>query len=356
MADGSSRLDQITLRPAEPDEVAACGVIWRDAINDYLRPLGQTEIPDELAPIGRLHAHTRATDPERFVVALRQSRDEVGRVTEGHGGGARGGGGRGGADGVEIVAFGSAIVRGTQGPDASGPARQLWYLSMLFVRPDAQRAGLGRAILERLLPPPDFAGSLATTVDSLQPISTALYSRYGIGPRQPLLHLVGHVRDPLALAPLPSGVTAVAFESIAVGPPGGTGHRELVEIVDRLDRDVLGVAHPQEHRFLRVEGRLGFVYRGPDGQPLGYGYGSPVGRIGPIAVRDTALLGPIVGHLMASVPARGASAIWIPGDAGPLLATLLRAGLRTEEFPLLLCWDRPFADFSRYLPISPGLL
>jgi hypothetical protein len=27
-----------------------------------------------------------------------------------------------------------------------------------------------------------------------------------------------------------------------------------------------------------------------------------------------------------------------------------------EPIPLLLCWDRPFADFSRYLPISPGLL
>jgi hypothetical protein len=34
----------------------------------------------------------------------------------------------------------------------------------------------------------------------------------------------------------------------------------------------------------------------------------------------------------------------------------LRAGFRMESFPLLLCWDRPFADFSRYLPISPGLL
>ena len=35
---------------------------------------------------------------------------------------------------------------------------------------------------------------------------------------------------------------------------------------------------------------------------------------------------------------------------------LLRAGFRIDGFPVLLCWDRPFADFARYLPISPGLL
>jgi hypothetical protein len=48
--------------------------------------------------------------------------------------------------------------------------------------------------------------------------------------------------------------------------------------------------------------------------------------------------------------------MWAPGAALRLMPTLLAAGLRTDEFPLLLCWDRPFADFRRYLPISPGLL
>ena len=34
----------------------------------------------------------------------------------------------------------------------------------------------------------------------------------------------------------------------------------------------------------------------------------------------------------------------------------LAARFRLEPFPLLLCWDRPFVDLERYLPISPGLL
>ena len=34
----------------------------------------------------------------------------------------------------------------------------------------------------------------------------------------------------------------------------------------------------------------------------------------------------------------------------------LQAGFRLDQFPVLLCWDQPFADLTRYLPISPGLL
>jgi hypothetical protein len=39
-----------------------------------------------------------------------------------------------------------------------------------------------------------------------------------------------------------------------------------------------------------------------------------------------------------------------------MVSALLRAGLWIDGFPVLLCWSRPFADFSRYVPISPGLL
>jgi hypothetical protein len=48
--------------------------------------------------------------------------------------------------------------------------------------------------------------------------------------------------------------------------------------------------------------------------------------------------------------------MWIPGSADQAVVAALRAGFRLEPFPVLLCWDRPVADLSRYLPISPGLL
>ena len=284
--------------------------------------LNQTEVPDELGPLERLYGHTQATDPDRFQVATVPA-----------------------PGGEQIVAFGSAMERGP-----------IWFLSMLFVRPEAQGQGLGRALLERLLPGPDHAGPLATAVDSLQPISTAIYASYGIAPRMPLLDVRGDVGRPEAFPALPAGIAVVPFESVAEGPSSGVGHRELAATVDALDREVLGTEHPQDHRFLRAENRRGFLYRGPDGMAIGYGYAGEVGRVGPIAVRDGALLEPIIGHLIAAVPSRGARAVWAPGDAPRLLATLLAAGLRIDGFPLMVCWDRPFADFARYLPISPGLL
>ena len=66
----------------------------------------------------------------------------------------------------------------------------------------------------------------------------------------------------------------------------------LVDAIDALDRELLGFAHPLDHQFLRGEGRRGWLYRGPDGGVLGYGYAGEAGRVGPIAVRDEALLGP----------------------------------------------------------------
>jgi hypothetical protein len=67
-------------------------------------------------------------------------------------------------------------------------------------------------------------------------------------------------------------------------------------------------------------------------------------------------MGPILGHLTTTVVPRGAFAMWVTGSADQALVRSLKAGFRLDGFPVLLCWDRPFADFSRYLPISPGLL
>jgi hypothetical protein len=226
---------------------------------------------------------------------------------------------------------------------------------MLFVLPELQGAGVGRRLVERVLPTDDGIAR-ATATDSVQPISNALYATFGIAPRMPLLNLSGLPERPEAFGPLPSGVVPVPFDTIAAGPPDGPGHRALVTAIDALDREVMGASHPMDHRFLRAESRRGWLYNGPDGGPLGYGYAGEAGRLGPVAVRDEALLAPILGHLTSAVVPRGAFATWVGGAADRALVPLLAAGFRLDRFPVLLCWDRPFADFSRYLPISPGLL
>ena len=324
---GSSRSGvELTYRPARPDELAACEEIWRLSINDYIVPLGQFEIPAVANPAIRLFTHLQATDPERFLVAT---------VPDG--------------SGERAVAFASAVVR-----------ERLWYLSMLFVLPEAQGAGVGRDLLSRIW---DVEGQetqdvvfRATATDSAQPISNALYALHDMVPRMPLFSLTGLPQRPEAFGPLPSGIVPLAFDEIAAGPSDGQGHRLLADAIDTLDRELLGVAHPLDHRFLRAESRRGWLYRGPDGSPVGYGYSSEAGRLGPVAARDEALLGPILGHLTSAVAPRGAFAVWVGGAAHRAIVPALRAGLRLDPFPVLVCWDRPFADFARYLPISPGLL
>jgi hypothetical protein len=320
--DRAAVLDSLAFRPVREEELVTCVDIWRVSINDYIVPLNQHPIGEETGPLMRLYQHLRATDPDRFVVATQPAA----------------------GDGEErIVAFAAAVQR-----------ERLWFLSMCFVLPDVQAGGVGRELVARIGPPPGTVGVgavRATSTDTAQPISNALYASLGIVPQVPLLNLIGTPHRPEAFGALPSGVTPVPFETLA-----RQDHEGLAAIVDGFDREVLGVAHPIDHAYIRQEGRRAWLYRGPDGVPLGYGYATEAGRVGPVATLDPALMAPILGHLMTAVIPRGAFAIWLPGTAGESVTAALQAGLRLEPFPLLLCWDRPFVDLTRYLPISPGLL
>lgn len=322
----------IAHRPATAEDLAACAEIWHAGITDYERRLNQPELPQDLDPLRQLLGHFLTTDPGLFWVATNEG------------------------DTGAPVAFVSALVR-----------EHVWFLAMLFVHPDAQAAGIGRALLARVLPAPvpgapegtAWAGGitvLGTATDSVQPISNGLYASYGIVPRMPVLNLVGRPDPPGSLPELPSGISAVRFDELAAGPPAGPGHRQLVSTVDALDRATLGYAHPEDHRFLRQIDRTGFLYRGQDGAAVGYGYASPSGRIGPIALLDQDLFPSVLGHLLTVAPPRGASAVRIAGAADRAIVALLRAGFRLEGFPTLLCWTRPFAAFERYVPITLAVL
>jgi GNAT superfamily N-acetyltransferase len=316
---GPAVRDALTYRPVRAEELEACAEIWRVSTDDYLGRLNVPDLQTENGPIVRLYRHLLATDPGRFIVATRAEPDDEA--------------------GERIVAFAVAAVR-----------ERLWYLSMCFVLPEIQGAGVARRMLEQIAPD-DESTIRATGTDSAQPISNALYASLGIVPRVPLLNLIGLPTATDAFGPLPSGVTATPFERV-----GADDHDRLATIVDALDAETLGVRHPIDHRYLREESRRGWLYTGPDGAPLGYGYATEAGRIGPVASRDPDLVAPILGHLTTAVTPRGAFALWLPGDADRAVVGALRAGFRLEPFPVLLCWDRPFADLTRYLPTSPGLL
>jgi GNAT superfamily N-acetyltransferase len=313
-------LDGISFREATPDDLPDCSRLHRIAIDDYLRRMAFPPMPEENPGLLRLHAHTLATDPGRFQVAERRGR-----------GGKR-----------RVVAFGSAVERGP-----------MWFLSMLFVDPGEQARGLGRALLERILPEERDGRALATCTDSAQPVSNGLYASFGIVPRMPFLNLLGRPRPGWTPPPLPDGISASRIEP--AGTDGGLDARQQAEL-DVLDRELLGFAHPQDHAYDLRERPWLLAYRGTSGRLVGYGYTSEVGRIGPIGVAEPGLLFPVVAHLLTAVPPRGASSIWLGGQATEAIAEGIRAGLRLEGFPILACWSEPFADFTRYVPTSPGLI
>jgi GNAT superfamily N-acetyltransferase len=312
---GSRSAAGITVRQATPADLPDAHRIWRDAIDAYTEPLGAQPLPRENPNVMRLHAHCIATDPSRFQVAVRSSVRGAGRV----------------------VGFGCAVDRGP-----------LWFLSMLFVEPGAQGRGIGTALLDALLPQPLQGRVLATCTDAAQPISNGLYASLGIVPRMPMFSCVGRPSFGFEWPALPDGVRAVHVDDHAAW----RGSSEL----EGFDRALLGFTHPDDHAFVAAEPRHAFALRTDGGRLAGYGYAGQIGRLGPIAVEDPALLAPFLGVLLREVQPRGASAVWIPGAAGDALATLVRSGLRIEGFPVLAGWSRAFVDFERYVPISPGLV
>ena len=305
----------ISFRPGRADDLPECNRIWREGIDAYLQPMGLPPLPTDNPSLRRLHAHTLATDPGRFMVAERSGR----------------------LSGQRVVAFGSAVERG-----------ELWFLSMLFVEPGEQARGVGRALLARMLPDTLDGRVLATCTDSAQPVSNGLYASLGIVPRLPLFNLIGRPRDGVAWPDLP--------DRIAAQRVGDHEAWQADPEVQALDRSLLGFAHPEDHAFVLDEPRRCFAYRSSDGVLAGYGYAGEVGRVGPIAVTDAGLLAPVLGHLLRAVEPRGASSVWLPGDAGEAIRIAIAAGLRIEGFPILAGWSRPFADFTRYVPTSPGLI
>jgi GNAT superfamily N-acetyltransferase len=318
----SSRRPRPDYRPARPEDLPACARVWSAALSDYLGRLNQPTFEPDLEPIRRLLAHLLATDPARFWVATRRADDRPAP-------------GAVGVDGQRVVGFASANVRG-----------DLWFLAMLFVDPAEQAAGIGRSLLDRVRDDVDGL-ALGTATDSAQPISNALYARLGIVPRVPVLHLVGRLDGPAALPGLRTGVTPVPFERLDPIDIGAA--------IDALDERLLGHARREDHVWLESDGRTGIAFR-EGGRVVGYGYASPVGRVGPVAATETADLAAFVGHVMRAVPAAGAHSLWIPGAAGETVEALLHVGFRLEAFPALLCWTRPFAPFDRYVPISLALI
>jgi GNAT superfamily N-acetyltransferase len=141
-----------------------------------------------------------------------------------------------------------------------------WLVS-LFVRPERQRRGLGRLLLEQLWPA--GSGDRATLVDAASRAATGLYLYAGLTPRIPVLAFETD------LLPAPGAAHSVRLEDDQTG---------VAAQVSSADEQAFGASRAEDHAHWTDRG---FAFRslwGAPGQWLGYARWSPSGRLGPVVL------------------------------------------------------------------------
>ncbi len=244
----------------------------------------QTPPPRERLTSG--HGHLLAHDGERCFVAEAEGR---------------------------VVGYAAAFVRGAT-----------TFLAALFIDPGFQGRGVGRGLLERVLTgaPP----ARITISDAIQPVSNAIYARWGMLPATPILGFSGEA----------SALPAAAVE------PADPERAALA----RLDAAAYGFDRTIDHAFWarQAAGTLWLA----EGEPVAYSYRWPAGRIGPIAGLEPRWA---AAALVAELARRRDAYVEIPGTSRTLVSAAFSAGLRLQAPPgLLLLSDG--VDAPRALAIS----
>jgi GNAT superfamily N-acetyltransferase len=289
-------LPTIAFRPATPGDFHATWNVFTEAATHLAQTRGWPAVDRP------------ATPPERFL-AFRVSavRYDPGGfwVAEADGG---------------LVGFGIAIQRG-----------QTWYLAALHVRPAYQSRGVGAEIVRRCLVA-ERPGSLRIVgADARNPVSNALYGRFGMFPETPLVELSG---------PAQPGSTEILR-------PGAPGAGDL----ERIDLATLGIARPEDHAFWGSVSTLRAFSVVRDGRTMGYAYVQPDGPIGPIAVLDPADLAPAVEASICAAADLGATIarVRIPGAARATIERLLDRGWRYGDAVTLVLTSAPWGRWDRYV-------
>ena len=185
-------VQSIAVRAMDADDLPACADVFYSALDRLSEDRHEAPAPRNETSMLRLYARLLASHPAGSAVAE--------------------------ADG-RIIGFGIAVER-----------ERSWFLGFLFVEPAWQAEGIGRRVLERILPASGVdawladGGSLATCAEAIQLTSTGLYTSLGMRPRDPIYLLVGTPR-PETLRPLPATVEGCAVRAAGVdrsAPPGWT--------------------------------------------------------------------------------------------------------------------------------------
>lgn len=150
-------------------------------------------------------------------------------------------------------------------------------LNEFYVKPGVQTEGVGKALLEKVMP--KESGVQRTIVASLDVPAQVRYIKEGIQHRFMVMYYGKRPeRQPI------KGKLEVELMRQST---------ETLEMLNKIDRKVLGFSRPKTHSYL-LSNRRGYKYLRPDGAILGYGY---VGiESGPFAMLDAAAYPDVLAH------------------------------------------------------------
>lgn len=313
---------EVAYRRAEEADLPRLFGVFRAALDSYLVPAGQPPVPDvdQQAPRYR---HFLRHDAERFWVAEAVVEDLAG-----------GGTGTLGTGGRQVVGWGSGLLRG-----------DWWFLSSLFVLPEAHGLGIGGRLFELAATGAPPAAVRATVTDSLQPVSNTLYARRGLLPREVIIGFEGEPRNP---------TTPVRTGTLVTEPLTLASIQELREI----DAAAAGVDRSPDHAFhLSAAGRYGFLFR-RRGRAAAYAVLRPDGLVGPIACVRARDMETVAAYGIAELSRRaGVEKIraGVTARSEGAQRAFWGAGLRFSGTPALLLASQPFGRLDRYVVASYGM-
>ncbi|HZD10196.1 MAG TPA: GNAT family N-acetyltransferase [Candidatus Binatia bacterium] len=223
--------------------------------------------------------------------------------------------------------------------EAIGYARSIlragvWELTEFFVLPGRQSAGVGRELLQHVLPDEEIRHKAIIATPDVR--AQARYLKMGVYARFPVTYFS---REPQE-APLATDLTFVEME-----PSENT-----FAVLRNIDRQILEHHHDDDHAWLMGQFE-GYLYL-RDGAAVGYGYMGYYS--GPFALLDEADFPAVLAHAECRAAEKGHNfGVEVPLINRAAVDFLLGRGYQLDSFFTFFMSDEPFGQFDHYLFPSP---
>jgi ribosomal protein S18 acetylase RimI-like enzyme len=304
---------QILIRPCRPEDLRAVWKTFLISFQDMIRRVhGTRQGLQGMRIVPPYLQHVLTTDARGFWVAESKGK---------------------------IIGFACSIVR-----------EPVWFLCDFWILPEFQDRGIGRQLLERSLQS-DRAYRITSTYSSLYPPAMRSYIMLGMAPRFPIYTLVRSSKDLK-----PGWVTEREFKIRELDPAGSHGMiQEAIREMRSIDRVARGSERDEDHDlFIKRSGSRCWLAK-KSGRTVGYFYISPKGQVGPLAVRDTPAMLPVLHRSIESaILLHPKLTIQIPSPNVESIRELIRAGFRIESHSIFMS-SKEFGKMENYIISGPAL-